>query len=679
VSADFDENVLQPPPSAPDAVDNNKPRAKNRGDTLLAFLRGRFLNPEEGQPRLTRTPDGTIVFTDQDGTVPADDKRFIRIVKSTFAAETFGVVSTATITNALEALAADLPAAPATEQPPEEPSGTRPRVRRIRSVPNGSAPQIVIGVDVQRMTDEAIATLATDPNLYQRGGALVGVLVMPDPGGKKVRRAQGSTIIKSLGVATLRERMSTAAAWLRLDSEGAQPALPPDNVVNAVHARGLWYDVRPLVSVATSPQLKPDGTILQVAGYDADTAILYLPKDDYIIIEDSIGIEDARGALAVLHDVVCDFPFAAPEHRAAWVAGVLTMLARPAIDGNVPLFVVDATTRGIGKGRLVDAATRLAHGYSTAKTSLPETDEEMRKRITSLLFDGDPAICLDNVTHAIKLPSLDAVLTTETWKDRALGTNERTITVPHRAVWWATGNNVSLGGDLTRRAMHIRMESLLENPEERSDFVHNPLLEWVDANRRKLVAAALTILRAYTLAGMPKQDVITWGSFESWSRLVPSALVWAGDVDPMLARATQDPALDEERRALSAFMEGLERLTSSPVTAYSMLQSLYGRDQAGPDGFDVLREVIEQETNSHPGRKPESRKLGKWLQRNRGRTVDNRRMERGQGAQNSATWIVKKAREDKPKENGNVEGQSTGQGDQTGNGGADGSGQPISQ
>src|SRR5580704_15280623 len=300
-------------------------------------------------------------------------------------------------------------------------------------------PEIQISVDLERMTDAAIAALAQDPRVYQRSGSLVGVVTIRNGPAKKlssIRRADGSSVIRSLTLPTVRERMAASARWLKYEgrSKSWVKSLPPDPVVSCVCARGEWGGVRPLVSVATAPCLKPDGTIMQSPGYDQDTATLYWPSESYASVSDSPTRDDAQRALGTLREIICDFPFAKPEHESAWLAGLLTMFARPAIDGPCPLFAVDATTRGTGKSRLVDAAVRLATGYDAPRTSMPEDDDEMRKRITSLMLEGDAAVCLDNITRSIVLPSLDAVLTAATWKDRLLGTMT-TISAPARAVW----------------------------------------------------------------------------------------------------------------------------------------------------------------------------------------------------------------------------------------------------
>lgn len=537
----------------------------------------------------------------------------------------------------------------------------------LRTVPGQSGgptkpdirPSIKLGVDLERIITNAVGALAKDTRVYQRSGQLVGVVAVldgPETDGAtaRVQRAPGATVIRTILLPTLMERLATNADWLRWDARlkgggGWVPCLPPKHAVAGVLARGEWPGVRPLVSVVTSPCLKPDGTILQADGYDRDTATLFRPCEKYVEVPDLPTLADAKGALDTLREIVCDFPFARPEHESAWLAGVLTMLARPAIAGPCPMFAVDATTRGTGKSRLVDAAVRLATGTDAARTSMPEDDDEMRKRITALMLEGDAAVCLDNITKAITLPSLDAVLTSTVWKDRLLGVNAN-VAPPARAVWWATGNNLELGGDLSRRALHIRLESSLENPEERDGFKHPDLIGWVNKERHFLVACALTILRAYRISG-EVCDVGLWGSFEDWSRIVPAALVWAGAANPMLARATQDPALDDEKRSLTILIDGLIKLCPYaapdapmvPISARDLISILYpDRDPhdapSQPDGYNSLRDAIEQETRCMPGRKPEARRLGKWLQRVRGRVVNGWRVERVEGPSHTACW-----------------------------------------
>ena len=106
------------------------------------------------------------------------------------------------------------------------------------------------------------------------------------------------------------------------------------------------------------------------------------------------------------------FPFGTEAHKAAWVASVLTPLARYAFHGPSPLYLFDANVRGCGKSLLTDATSTIISGRPMARMSLPHDDDETRKRITALAVAGEPLILIDNLpSGGFGSPSLDAALT----------------------------------------------------------------------------------------------------------------------------------------------------------------------------------------------------------------------------------------------------------------------------
>src|SRR5262249_38729848 len=98
--------------------------------------------------------------------------------------------------------------------------------------------------------------------------------------------------------------------------------------------------------------------------------------------------------------------------------------------------------------------------------------------------------------------ALSAVLTAREWHDRRLGVNE-TIAVPNRAIWIATGNNVTTSTEIERRSVHCRLDAHSDRPWERTRFRHRDLRGWARAHRPALVAACLTLVRAWLHAGGP--------------------------------------------------------------------------------------------------------------------------------------------------------------------------------
>lgn len=521
---------------------------------------------------------------------------------------------------------------------------TRPDLRIASDRPRDPRPEIKLGHDLARVADEAVQAIAKSPNLYQRGGALVSVqspAVAPSStiDERRARLADTLPTIREMPSSIVKERLSHVARWMRFDSRAGEwrQTQVPDDVVKIVHNRGEWRGVRPLVAITLAPTLRPDGTVLQTHGYDPATGLVYWSTGvDFPEVRDDATKDDAELAAKLLLDVVRDFPFATDSDRSAWLAGLLTVVGRHAINGPVPLFAVDGTTRGTGKSLLVDVAVRIATGQDAPRTSLSGQDEEQRKQITSLLSLGDPVVLLDNVRTGAKLggPALDAVLTSATWKERVLGST-RVATVPARAVWWATGNNVQFGGDLTRRALRIRLASPHDNPEERTDFAQADLRAHVTAKRASLVVHALTILRAHANAGRPMIGS-TWGSFEAWSRVIASALRWVGLADPLASRATADEALDDDRSAAHAVLASLEAIGATApgkaITTRELVvhlypggeaEGLYSRPDKSPT-FPGARDALESSSRSRGA--PSPKDVGHFMRKHAGRVVAGRRL-----------------------------------------------------
>ena len=103
----------------------------------------------------------------------------------------------------------------------------------------------------------------------------------------------------------------------------------------------------------------------------------------------------------------------------------------------------------------------------------------------------------------------------------------------------------------------------MEQPELRQ-FKFDPVAR-VLADRGKYIAAALTICRAYMVAGKPN-PAPKLASFEGWSDTVRSALIWLGKEDPVKSMETAR-AEDPERIELSDMLEAWERSLVSVAEA----------------------------------------------------------------------------------------------------------------
>lgn len=495
----------------------------------------------------------------------------------------------------------------------------------VRRKPGDDRPVVRVSVELHEVVDQAVATLSRDPDLYQRDGELVHVVRLAEDEADALALA-GTPAIRTVTLATLRERLTRLALWERYDGRAKdyRPCIPPDIVTSAVAARGEFRGVRPIVGIAEAPLLSADGSVFERPGYDSATGYVYLPNADFPAVPAEPTRDNARRALAELAEVFCDFPYRSEADRMVAIAALLTMLARPAIRGSVPAFVFDANTRGSGKTKQVDAVSLIATGRESAKMNYPGDDAELEKVLGAYALRGAAMIAFDNVTGRFGAGSLDRVLTAGDFVElRVLGKSE-IPTLRWRSVVFATGNNVEVVGDTSRRVLLGRLESPLERPEDRETFRHPNLLEWVLAERSRLVAAALTMLRAFVVAGRPRGECKPWGSFEAWSALIPPAIVYAGGADPMGCRLAAE-AEDPEKAALLAILTYWPRLAPEGTSAKAAIAALYPaerlRGECAPDGFDDLREAIETLVPTVPGKAPSVAKVGYALRRFRGRVV----------------------------------------------------------
>ncbi len=378
----------------------------------------------------------------------------------------------------------------------------------------------------------------------------------------------------------LRGWMSGAARWIfegggRSGNETVE-ADPPESVV--CFARESCEGVRPLRGLVEAPVMRRDGTIIATPGYDPATRLFAAFDADaaaraLAAIPDAPTQADARAALDILHKLVCDFPFEKTSHRATWVAGLLTMLAREMFDGPAPLFLARANTRGSGKTLLTELPHIIACGDRPAMLGWSGDEQEFEKQVTTEAIAGSSCVVIDNITGTFKSATLDRILTSGKHRARILGGNQK-FDGPMRAVWWGSGNNLDTSDDMaSRRIAPIELIATDARPEDRTGFAADSVegdaahggsgetgtaaLRALALRRRwEYVAAAMTILRAWHCAGRPDGGLPAWGSFESWSRVVRGALVFAGDVDPGDAHIEFRDSASVDTAQLRGLLEG---------------------------------------------------------------------------------------------------------------------------
>jgi hypothetical protein len=446
-------------------------------------------------------------------------------------------------------------------------------------------------------------------------------------------------MIEPLGEASLRGILARTANFVVERDERYRDVSPPMDVVKDILTLGAW-GCPSLVGITETPLLRPDGTILDTPGYDPATRFIYAPLPNFALptMPASPTKQEIKGALSMLlGEALRNFPFADKASRANALGALLTLVLRAAIHGNVPLGLIDKPTMGTGASLLADLIALVATGRPAAMMSTPKDDEEWRKQITAALDMGSSLVVIDNVEDTLRSASLARALTSSTWKDRRLGRTEM-LELPQRAVWLATGINIRLGGDLPRRCYWIRMDAKLARPWQRTGFRHPDLLGWAAEHRGELVAATLTLARAWFVAGKPKAEVPTLGGFDAWAQAVGSILAHAGVTGFLSNLQALYELADDETAQWEAFFDLWWRLYGeTPLTVAALIKGV--NDGVAID--EALPDSLTDGWDGHPGSL--SRRLGKGLAKRNHTVIGAYRVESlKRDAANTTRWRVVK-------------------------------------
>jgi DNA polymerase-1 len=379
-------------------------------------------------------------------------------------------------------------------------------------------PVIYVSDDPQEVLDKLVKALQQGPHgerIFNLGGKLV-LVAAGDEGGLVAELIEDELLFNLL---------ADSAKMVAVGQRNVSPSWPDSKTVTALYGR--VRDFRPLRGIAPAPILRADGTIAATEGYDeASQMLLDLDGLDLKIPDDPTE-DDVAWAVSFLFDEwLVDFPFNAQADKANALGLTLTYPVRE-LCGLVPGAVISAKSAGTGKSKLLGQNVQLFTRTSPEWDSLPESDDETRKQITTLLLTAPAFLCFDECP-VVRGRNINRLLTAHRWSDRRLGKSER-VALPNRAVIAFTGNNVEVIGDTNRRYYPIELFYDGENPENRpaSDFKHPDLEAWAEEHRGELLTAVFTLIRRWQVAGCPERAT-SFGSFERWEAVIGGILEVAG-------------------------------------------------------------------------------------------------------------------------------------------------------
>lgn len=461
----------------------------------------------------------------------------------------------------------------------------------------------VSGVNIGHQVDETWAELLgytyerlPEPPIMLRGSTLV-----------QIAEDDGNYKLMPYDPLTLALEASRAITFYKVTQNGPTPVKPPRDIIATLlrlPAQNYTGALR-VDRVTDVPVVGADGSLTTTPGYQGGARVWYAPTQEFVLPEigehwdpeallnaDSLQQLDVDGAVAQLHEVLCDFPFADEASYAHAVALICEPFARSLIGANpTPLYGWIGLQPDSGKTIGADTCVGIGCG-SVPHTTYTRDEDEFRKRITATLLAGRPVVFLDNVPTETPLDSstLAAVLTSSSWEDRILG-HTQMATAAIRNVWVFTANSPSISPEISRRIVPIR----LSNPRPEGYQFKHALPQWATEHRAELVAAALTLVLNYVHGYLPERSeeghvVATrmtrrgrmLNSYARWSEVMGGILAGAG-ITGFLGNLDEHHAdVNYEREEIVTFLAAMAERLTEPATMSEWIQLMGGGTM--PDG-----------------------------------------------------------------------------------------------
>jgi hypothetical protein len=340
--------------------------------------------------------------------------------------------------------------------------------------------------------------------------------------------------------------------------------LPRPLAVMYLDWRGEWR-LPPLNGIASSPLLENDGAILSGEGYDPASGMWRERVPDLAaLVPLRPNRAEAEAALLRIRRTFQTFCFADADlihvdgldvvdctrpprqDESACLAALLTAVCRPSLPlaPGILIRAAPVSGAGAGKGLLARCLSLIAFGREPHAVTAGSKAEELEKRISAELIEGNPVLMLDNLNNtAFRSSLLASAITERPAKVRILG-RSKMVPLNASALVVLTGNGLTVSEDLARRFIVVELDPRTEDPEAR--HFPNDIRAEVAGDRTELLAAALTIWRWGRIAQLPEGRA--FGSFETWGRWVRDPLIALGCTDPV-ERITETKERDGRRQA----------------------------------------------------------------------------------------------------------------------------------
>ena len=211
-------------------------------------------------------------------------------------------------------------------------------------------PVVTLGELAKNATDGERALLDAGVDIYQQCGRLVRPIV-ETVAAAKGRKTSVARLVE-VDQCYLRDLLSRHALWRsHVTRENKMvPKDPPMDIAKTILARvGEWQF--PIVSgLISTPTMREDGSLLTTPGYDKASGFILFGAPDMPSIPLQPSREDALQALALLEELLVDFPLDDEMSKSVALSALITPIVRGAFP-VAPMHAFSATSAGSGKTR----------------------------------------------------------------------------------------------------------------------------------------------------------------------------------------------------------------------------------------------------------------------------------------------------------------------------------------
>jgi hypothetical protein len=403
-----------------------------------------------------------------------------------------------------------------------------------------------------------------------------------------------------------------------------------------------WQGLPVLEGIIGTPTLRPDGSLIQEPGYDKATGLYFQPTIHVPRVPDTITDEQVRTSREfVFKKVFGEFCWVSPGDFANYMALLISPMLRPYVRSTTPFGMFTATTPGSGKTNLTDA---IGFVYGQSSQVLPSRTEELQKKITAILIgNSSPVVVFDNLKEGTCISSeiLATLVTKDTWDDRLLGAS-RSVEAANDRLWLASGNGLTVGGDMGSRTVMVRLDPRMERPELRN-FEMGQFSDWIreDGNQEELLYHLLVLVQAWRQAGAVRDVKHTMRGFTRWAQVMGGFLNFHG-LTGFLDNAGDLAERDTDAEEWSAFLARWHQVFGTTAKTSKELHASAQVDFVMGERIDKWSRCF---ITDDEGMTPNPRRLGMMLAGQEGRIRNGFILRKRMSHEKSQLWWVEKMEE----------------------------------